>query len=103
MPEVLARGLQARGQLAAAQHDEDGARRCLEEAVLITEEQAIRFTQRTDAVQYRQQRKSALRELFRAAVWRDDVEAAFRYQELDRGRLLLDLWRGAAGTGALVA
>src|SRR5262249_60831261 len=40
-------------------------------------------------------RADVLRHLLRAACRRGDAAAVFRYQELNRGRLLLELWRAA--------
>jgi tetratricopeptide (TPR) repeat protein len=96
LPEVLGRALQARGQAAAElDGDDERARRLFEEAVGVAEVQAGQFAHRTDAAAYRQQHAGVLRHLLRAACRRGDAEAVFRYQELDRGRLLLDLWQAA--------
>jgi tetratricopeptide (TPR) repeat protein len=96
MPEVLWRTLQARGQMAAEMGGEDeSARRLFEEAVLVSEEQAARLRHRTDAAAHHLHRADVLRQLMRAACRRGDAAAVFRYQELERGRLLLDLWRAA--------
>jgi tetratricopeptide (TPR) repeat protein len=101
LPEVLWRALQARGQAAAElDGNDDVARRLFEEALLISEGQARRLRHRSDAAAYREQRAGALHLLLRAACRRGDAAAAFRYQELQRGRLLLELWRaGGAGPG----
>jgi tetratricopeptide (TPR) repeat protein len=97
LPEVLGRALQARGELAAVgEGDEDKARQLFEDAVKISEVQAVLFTHRLDAIAYRQQRGSVLRYLLRAACRRGDAASVFRYQELERGRLLLDLWQADA-------
>lgn len=93
LPEVLWRSLQARGQLVHEQSgDEESARRFYEEAMLIAEEQARQLRHGTDAAAYRLQRSSVLRLLLQGACRRGDADAAFRCQELDRGRLLLELW-----------
>jgi tetratricopeptide (TPR) repeat protein len=93
LPEVLGRALQARGQALAEQGDADGlARRLFEEAVLISEVQAGQFAHRLDAAAYRRQHAGVLRRLLHAACRRGDAEGVFRYQELERGRLLLELW-----------
>jgi tetratricopeptide (TPR) repeat protein len=98
LPEVLGRTLQARGQLVAESGgDEEHARRLFEEAVLIAETQAGQFSHGVDAAAYRQKGATVLRHLLRAACRRGDAASVFRYQELERGRLLLDLWRAAAG------
>jgi tetratricopeptide (TPR) repeat protein len=94
LPEVLWRTLQARGQRAAElEGDEERARRLFEEAVLIAETQARRLRHRADAAAYHLHRAGILRHLLRAACRRGDAAVVFRYQELDRGRLLLELWR----------
>jgi tetratricopeptide (TPR) repeat protein len=97
LPEVLGRALQARGQSAAEwDGDETWARRLFEEAVLIAEVQARQFSHGSDAASYRHQRGSVLRQLLRAACRRGDPASVFRYQELERGRLLLELWHAEA-------
>jgi tetratricopeptide (TPR) repeat protein len=96
LPEVLWRALQARGQAAAElDGDDDLARRLFEEAVLVSEGQARRLRHRTDAAAYHLHRAGVLQQLLRSACRRGDAAAVFRYQELQRGRLLLELWRGA--------
>jgi tetratricopeptide (TPR) repeat protein len=105
LPEVLWRALQARGQRAAElEGDEELARRLFEEAVLLSEAQGRRLRHRIDAAAYHLHRAEILRHLLRAACRRGDAAAVFRCQELDRGRLLLELWRavpGRSGRGAL--
>jgi tetratricopeptide (TPR) repeat protein len=97
LPEVHGRALQARGELAADREgNDDEARRLFEDAVKISEVQGALFTHRLDAIAYRQQRGSVLRYLLRAACRRGDAAGVFRYQELERGRLLLDLWQADA-------
>jgi tetratricopeptide (TPR) repeat protein len=92
LPQVLARAVQASGQIAAEQEgNEDLARKLFEEAVLITEVQAGLFRRAVHRATHRGQRSSVLRHLLRAACRRGDAAAVFRYQELERGRLLLDL------------
>jgi tetratricopeptide (TPR) repeat protein len=94
LPEVLWRTLQAQGQQAAElEGDEERARRLFEEAVLLAEIQARRLRHRADAAAYHLHRAGILRHLLRAACRRGDAAAVFRCQELDRGRLLLELWR----------
>jgi tetratricopeptide (TPR) repeat protein len=94
LPEVLWRTLQAQGQRAAElEGDEERARRLFEEAVLLAEIQASRLRHRADAAAYHLHRAGILRHLLRAACRRGDAAAVFRCQELDRGRLLLELWR----------
>jgi tetratricopeptide (TPR) repeat protein len=92
LPEVLTRALQVSGQLAAEQDgNDDLARRLFEEAVLVAEVQAGQFHSPLDRATYRSQHGGVLRNLLRSACRRGDARAAFRYQELERGRLLLDL------------
>jgi hypothetical protein len=92
LPEVLVRVLQLAGQMAAEEEcDDELARRRFEDAILITEEQAGRFRNDLDRHAYRQQRGSVLRYLLRSACRRGVAAAVFQYQELERGRLLLDL------------
>lgn len=92
--EVLWRALEARGSALATHADNDTeARRCFEEVVLIQERQAGALREATVAVGLH--RSSASRLLLRSAALRGDAGAAFRYQELDRGRLLYELCRNA--------
>jgi tetratricopeptide (TPR) repeat protein len=94
--EVLWRARLARGQMAAElDNDDQLARRLLEEAVLLSEEQAATLRHRTDAAAHHLHRADVLRLLARAACRRGDAAAVFHYQELERGRLLLELWRAA--------
>jgi tetratricopeptide (TPR) repeat protein len=96
LPEVLWRALHAQGQLAARlQHDEERARRCFEEALVVSEQQARKLRHGTDAAAYHLHRTGVLRQLLHAACQGGDAAAVFRYQEMERGRLLLDLWREA--------
>jgi tetratricopeptide (TPR) repeat protein len=97
LPEVLLRALQACGQMAAEEEGtEQLARKLFEEAVLITEVQAGLLAHGYDAATYRWQRGSVVRRLLGTACRSENAEKVFRYQELDRGRLLLDLWRAEA-------
>jgi hypothetical protein len=92
LPEVLVRTLHARGQMASEQEgDDELARQYFEEAVLVAEIQASRIANVIDAHAYRQQRASVLRYLLRSACHRRDADRVFQYQELERGRFLLDL------------
>lgn len=92
MPEVLARALESRGQLVAEQTgDEDTARALFEEAVRVAEVEAARSRNGLDRAGHRWRRSSVLRRLIRSAARRNDPAAVFRYQELERGRFLLDL------------
>jgi hypothetical protein len=96
LPEVLVRVLQMAGQLAAeVENDDELARGLFERAVLVTEVQAERFRDVLDVHAYRQQRGSVLRHLLRSACRRGDAARVFQYQELERGRLLLDLLQTA--------
>ncbi len=93
LPEVLLRALLVSGQMAAEQQgDDDLARKYFEEATLLAEVQAHQLSA-YDAQTYRQGRTGVLRRLLRSACRRGDAPAVFRYQELERGRLLLDLLR----------
>jgi tetratricopeptide (TPR) repeat protein len=92
LPDVLIRALLVSGQMAAEQQgDDETARRFFEEAVLLAEAQAADFRHVAEGHHYRQRQGSALRFLLRSACRRGDVRRAFQYQELERGRLLLDL------------
>jgi hypothetical protein len=94
LPDVLWRALEGRGQLAAElDGDEAGAERLWGEAVVVREAQAQEFAHGSDAVQYRRH-SDVLRRLLHAACRRADPARVFDFQELDRGRLLLDLYRG---------
>jgi tetratricopeptide (TPR) repeat protein len=96
MQEVLWRALQARGQVAAELNgDHKRARPLFEEAILIAEMQAARLVRPTDIVAHRQQRHSAVHYLLRSACRRNEPDKVFYYQELERGRLVLDLWQTA--------
>ena len=96
LPEVLWRALQSQGRLAAElDGDDERARRCFEEAVLVSEAQAARLRHRTDAAAYHLHRAGVLRDLLRAAGRRGDAARVFHYQELERGRLLWELWCAA--------
>jgi hypothetical protein len=103
LPEVLGRALQGQGRVAAElDGDDEAARPLFEEAVTLFEVQAAQFSSVRDAMLYRRQQEGVLRHLLAAACRRGDGEAVFRYQELDRGRLLLDLWQ-SAGSSARIA
>jgi tetratricopeptide (TPR) repeat protein len=92
LPEVLIRTLAASGQMAAEQEgDEERARQFFEEAVLVAEVQAGQFLNIIHVQAYRQQRVSVLRYLLHSACRRGDAGRVFHYQELERGRFLLDL------------
>lgn len=95
LPEVLWRALQARGQLLGEIGDDDRARELFEQAVLVSERQSRTLRHRVDAVTHGMRRGAVLRALLQAACRRGDAAAVFRYQELERGRLLLELWRAA--------
>jgi tetratricopeptide (TPR) repeat protein len=96
LPEVLWRALQSQGRVAAELDGDDiRARRCFEEAVLVSESQAARLRHRTDAAAYHLHRAGVLRDLLRAACRRGDAARVFHYQELERGRLLWELWCAA--------
>jgi tetratricopeptide (TPR) repeat protein len=96
LPEVLWRALVARGRVAAEfEGDEERARGLFEEAVLVSEEQARRLRHGIDAAAHHLHRAGVLRELLRSACRRGDAAAVFRCQELDRGRLLWELWQAA--------
>jgi CHAT domain-containing protein len=91
LPEVLVRSLEARGHLAAAreQGEKEEARRLFEEAVVLSEAQAAGMGPLT-----RRHRPTVLRHLLEAACRRGDPAEVFRYQERERGRLLLE-WLAA--------
>lgn len=92
-PEVLARGLEGLGRIAAERDvDEATARDYFERAVAVVRTQAARFAHATDAAAYRERHLNPLRQLLRSAALRDDPAAVFALQELERGRLLLELW-----------
>jgi tetratricopeptide (TPR) repeat protein len=101
LPEVLRRALQAHGQAVLDRGgDENLARPLFEEVVLISEVQARLFTHGSDAADYRQQQGSVPRHLLRIACQRGDAGGVLRYQEIERGRLLLELWSAAAPPAA---
>jgi CHAT domain-containing protein/tetratricopeptide (TPR) repeat protein len=94
LAEVLVRTLSARGERAAAsQHgEEEEARPLFEEAVVLSEVQGAELPP-----PLRPRRHTVLRHLVEAACRRGDPAEVFRYQERERGRLLLE-WL-AAGPG----
>jgi hypothetical protein len=95
LPHILWRALDGRGRVAAELvGDEAGAERLWAGAAVVCEAQAQKFDHGCDAAFYGRQ-SGVLRRLLRAACRRDDPAQVFHFQELDRGRLLLDLWRGA--------
>jgi tetratricopeptide (TPR) repeat protein len=95
LPEVLWRALEGRGVAAAELAGDDGeARRCFVEAIDISEEQARQLSP-TDRPAYHLHRDGLLRLLLRGACRRGDAQALFHFQELDRGRLLCELYRAA--------
>jgi tetratricopeptide (TPR) repeat protein len=92
LPEVLIRALQVSGQIAAElEGNDDLARGLFEDVVLLGEVVAGRLTNHIERAAYRGQLGSVLQNLLRSACRRGDAAAVFRYQELERGRLLLDL------------
>jgi hypothetical protein len=95
LPDVLMRSLVARGHLIAAreQGEKEEARRLFEEAVILSELQATEVGPIT-GVAYRRQRYTVLRHLLDSACRRGDPAEVFRYQERERGRLLLE-WLAA--------
>jgi tetratricopeptide (TPR) repeat protein len=96
LPEVLWRALQARGHLIAeTEGNDEQARSLFEEVVLIAEVQTLLLMNHSDRAAYNLHRTGVLGHLMQAACRRQDVASAFRYQELDRGRLLLELWRAS--------
>jgi tetratricopeptide (TPR) repeat protein len=96
LPDLLWRALQARGRsVAELAGDEEAAIRLFEEAIVVCEVQAGLFEDSIEAAAYRRQCGGVLRQLLRAACRRGDPALVFRRQELDRGRLLLNLWRGS--------
>jgi tetratricopeptide (TPR) repeat protein len=101
LAEVLWRALDALGRVAAELDGDDRrARRHFEEAVLVSEEQVRGLRRAKDAAGYGLHRSDLVRFLLRGACRRGDAAAVFHYQELERGRLLLDLWRsGGKGPG----
>jgi tetratricopeptide (TPR) repeat protein len=97
LPEVLRRALQAHGLAVVESGGDDSVARSLfEEVVLISEVQARLFTHGSDATDYRQQQGSVPRHLLRLAFQRGEASCALHYQEVERGRLLLELWGAAA-------
>lgn len=95
LPEVLWRALQGLGRLAAEENDDRKAWQQFEEMVAVVESQARLLRRPADRAGYRQYHADVMRQLLLGACRRGDAEAVFRYQELDRGRLLLELWGGA--------
>jgi len=93
LPEVLGRALQGRGRIASElDQNDEAARPLLEEAAQVFDVQANQFASIHEALRYRHQKESTLRSLLHGACRRGDAQAVFAYQEIDRGRFLLDLW-----------
>jgi CHAT domain-containing protein/tetratricopeptide (TPR) repeat protein len=100
LPEVLWRCLEARGTWAAETEEDDTlALKWLEEAIVVSETQGRQLRYGTIAAVYHLKRANLLRLLLRAKCRRGDARAVFHYQELERGRLLLELY-SVAGTGS---
>ena len=94
LPEVRWRLRQGLGRLAAEwRDDEEAARAWFEEAAIIGEVQDESLTRPEDRASHRQARGDVLSHLLEAAGRRGDAEGALRYQELARGRHLLELWQ----------
>jgi tetratricopeptide (TPR) repeat protein len=102
LPEVRWRARRGLGRLAAAGGDEAQARWLFEEAAAEAEAQAARFRDPRDRGGYLEHHEGVLRQLLREASRRGDLEATFRYQELARGRYLLELWHDAGRRHARV-
>ncbi|MBI2803368.1 MAG: CHAT domain-containing protein [Planctomycetes bacterium] len=103
-PEIRTRALEGLGRVAAELScDETSAYALFEKAAIVGEGQASLFTHASDAAAYRARQGGALRQLLRSACRRGDLASAFRFQELERGRLLLDLWRKAPSAGEIHA
>lgn len=103
LPETLWPTLRGLGELAARRGADAEARLRFEEAVAVAEAAAEQFRDSVERAQARRRHLSALDYLFRAACRNDDAAQAFHYQELQRGRLLLDLLQvGAAGDPAIL-
>jgi tetratricopeptide (TPR) repeat protein len=97
LPEVLTRGLVALGRQVAGAGDEEEARRLFEEAITLGEVQVAGVP---GILGRRQERHTVLRHLLEAACQRRDPAAVFRYQERERGRLLLEWLASGPRAGA---
>jgi CHAT domain-containing protein len=94
LPEVRWRSRQGLGRLAAEwRDDQEAARSWFEEAALIGEVQDESLMRLEDRAAHRQARGDVLSHLLGAAGRRGDAEGVLRYQELARGRHLLELWQ----------
>ncbi len=97
LPEVLWRALQTRGRMAAEEDGDDArARDYFERAVGLFEQQAAGLRQPMARSSYRQLGAGVLELLLASACRRGEPAKVFHYQELQRGRLLLELWRSEA-------
>ena len=96
LPEVLWRCLEAQGTWAVETGADDArALTWLEEAILISETQGAQLRHGVSAAVYHLKRASLLRLMLRGKCRRGDAAGVFHYQELERGRLLLELHRAA--------
>ncbi|MCY2991036.1 MAG: CHAT domain-containing protein [Planctomycetota bacterium] len=92
LDEVLWRCLEARGQaFAEIDSDDERARPCYEEAIAVSERQRAQFRSGLDAAAYAVHRTTVAQYLLRGVARRDDGASLFQYQELERGRLQLEL------------
>lgn len=91
LPEVLWRALEAKGRAAQFLGDDVLARQCYEQAILCSESQRRQLRNAKQAASYDLHRTSVTRHLLRGAFERGDAAGVFRFQELDRGRFLLEL------------
>ncbi len=98
LPEVRWRALEGRGRVAAEAGDEEAARALFEDAIRVSEAQAATLRHRADAAAHGVRRADLLGRLLSGACRRGDAAAAFRLLELQRGRLLVEMWRA---TGAI--
>ena len=96
LAEVRWRSRQGLGRLAAEwRDDDDAARAWFEEAALIAEMQDALLQRPEHRAAHRQARGDVLGHLLAAAGRRGDAGGVLRYQELARGRHLLELWQSS--------
>jgi tetratricopeptide (TPR) repeat protein len=101
LPQVEWRACQGLGRLAAEWWgDEPAARDWFEQAVVIAEVHDRSLRRPEHRASHRQLRGEVVRHLLSAAARRGDAERLLHYQELSRGRHLLELWHSGRQASA---
>ena len=104
LQEVLWRCLRTRGQAASEiVGDDTAAEGFFEESAIVLEQQRTRLRKPVERNAYDLHRMATMRQLLRGAGRRRDAPAFFHLQELERGRLLFDLWATSSSDRKCVA